>query len=294
MKWHRRTALPLASALAFAVWTTDAHAGPITDFFSLKAAPATTLSGTGNTDDPVLGTLSTTAEGSRMMGYFPARTLTNVGGVIKLKFSVDFADNMAAMGNGSDNFRFALYDGNGEAQEATNSNHATTGTANTDAFRGYWFGVDTNPNATGVQGTIRERSGTVANNDPFANASATQVGSPGGTAVPFALGQTYTGLMELTLTGLNEITVTGSFSGNGGSNTFSFVDTTPPTKTYSVVGFLNGGGLSADQVRFHDVTIVPEPATWALVLATLIGGFLSGAAVKNGVSRAGLWSGPAA
>jgi hypothetical protein len=274
MRLHRRTGPSLVAALGFTLWATNGRAGPITDFFSLKASPATTLSGTGNTDDPVLGTLSTTAEGSRMMDYFPARTLTNVGGKIKLKFSVDFADNMAAMGNGSDNFRFALYDRNGEAQEATNSNHATTGTANTDAFRGYWFGVDTNPNATGVQGTIRERSGTGGNMDPFANASATLVGAPGGTAVPFALGQTYTGTMLLTLTGLNEITVTGSFSGNGGSNTFSFVDTTPVTKTYSVVGFLNGGGLSADQVRFHDVTIVPEPASWALGLVTLLGGLL--------------------
>jgi hypothetical protein len=184
---------------------------------------------------------------------------------------------MAAMGNGSDNFRFALYDRNGETQEATNSNIAATGTANTDAFRGYWFGVDTNTGTSGAQGTIRERSGTTGDMDPFANASAANIGSPGGSEVAFALGETYTGSMTLTLTGLNEITLTGSFSGsNGGTNTFSLVDTTPITTNYSVVGFLNGSALSADQVRFQNVDVtykpIPEPATWMLGLVLILGG----------------------
>jgi hypothetical protein len=266
------------AALVVALWTSIGQAGPINNFFSLRGAGATTLSGTGNTDDPVLGTPATTADSARMMGYFPEQTLTNVGDKITLSFSVSFADGTAAMGNGTDNFRFALYDINGEGQEATNSNIAANGTANTDALRGYWYGVNTT--AAGANGTIRERSGTVANNDPFANATATLLGAPTGPDVTFALGETYTGTMILTLTNTNEITLSGSFTDpNAGPNTFSFVDTTPITKKYSVVGFLNGGGLSADQVNFQNVDVtftpaIPEPATGVLGILLLISGVL--------------------
>jgi hypothetical protein len=279
MTVNLRSWLPLAPVLVFGLWSTAGHATPITDFFSLRNGTATTLSGTGNTDDPVLGTLSTTGSAARLMGYFPEQTLTNVGDAIMLSFTVEFADNMASMGNGSDNFRYALYDRNGETPEPTNSNIAANGTTNTDAFRGYWYGVDTNTGTSGAQGTIRERSGTTGDTDPFANASAANIGAPGGSEVMFALGETYTGSMTLTLTGLNEITLTGSFSGtNGGNNTFSLVDSSPVTKSYSVVGFLNGGGLSADQASFHDFDVtykpIPEPATWALGILSLTGGML--------------------
>jgi hypothetical protein len=84
--------------------------------------------------------------------------------------------------------------------------------------------------------------------------------------------------MTLTLTGANEITLSGSFTGNAGSNVFSFVDTSAVTTTYSVVGFLNGGGINADQVTFSNVDVtftpIPEPATWALGACSLIGGAL--------------------
>jgi hypothetical protein len=255
--------------------TMSAHGTPVTDFFSLKATPATTLSGTGNTDDPVLGTAAATADGARLMGYFAPQSLTNIGDSITLSYSLAFT--VGTIVNSSDNFRYALYDRNGETPIATDTNLAVAGNDNTDQFRGYWYGVDTNTGATGAQGTIRERAGTdLAQDDPFANASATQIGSPGGTEVTLASGATYTGTMTLTLTGANEITLTGSFSGTNtaGVNTFSLVDTTPTTKTFSVVGFLNGGGINADQVSFQnvDVNFLPIPEASSVALIGLVAG----------------------
>lgn len=242
-----------------------AEAAPVTDFFTLKASPATTLSGTGNTDDPVLGTGATTADAARMIGYFPDITLANTGDFITLSYGMSFTAGTIA--NASDNWRYALYDRNGETAETTNSNLAVVGNDNTDAFRGYWFGVDTNPNPTGVQGTLRERNVVDGSqDDPFANASATNISTPTGTAT-LAAATAYTGTMTITRTGLTEVTITGSFTGNG-SNTWSFVDATAITFTYGVVGFLNGGNINADQVTFSNVLIttnVPEPASMALL-----------------------------
>ena len=258
--------LRVAAASSLLLVTSGAMAAPVTDFFTLRGTTATTLSGTGNTDDPVMGTATETADGARLIGYFAPQTLTNVGDSITLTYDVSFT--VGTIVSSSDNWRYALYDRQTASQETTNSNLNVNGTANTEPFRGYWYGVDTNAGATGAQGTIRERSGTVANVDPFANATATQIGSPTG-LVTLAAEQTYTGTMTLTLSNTNEITLSGSFSGNAGSNTFSFVDTSPATTTYSVVGFLNGGGINADQVTFNNVDVtftpIPEPAALGLV-----------------------------
>jgi hypothetical protein len=245
-------------------------AAPVTDFFSLRGTTATTLSGTGNTDDPVLGTAAETADGARMIGYFAPQTLTNVGDSITLTYELSFTEGN--INSASDNFRYALYDRQGAAAEATNSNLAVVGTANTEPFRGYWYGVDTNAEATGVQGTLRERSGTVGGVDPFANATATNISTPTG-VVTLVADTPYVGTMTLTLTGTDEVTLSGTFSGNGGSNEWLHVDTTPITKTYSVVGFLNGGGINADQASFQnvDVTFTPIPEPSSLTLLGLAG-----------------------
>ena len=255
---RKASCMAIVASLAIA---STAAAAPVMDFFTLRGTTATTLSGTGNTDDPVLGTVAETADGARLIGYFTPQSLTNIGDSITLSYSMSFTEGTIV--NSSDNWRYALYDRNGGAQEATNSNLAVVGTTNTQPFRGYWLGVDTNPNATGAQGTLRERPGTTADVDPFTNNSATNLTNPTGLAV-LAAGNTYTGTMTIALTGVNEVTITGSFTGApaGGSNAWSFVDTTPAATSYSVVGFLNGGGINADQVTFSnvDVTFVPEPA----------------------------------
>jgi hypothetical protein len=256
----------LLATLVAGLLTTAAQAVAVVDFFSMRGTTATTLSGTGNTDDPSLGTTTETADAARMIGYFPEQTLVNIGDKITLSFSVSFVAADGTMSNGTDNFRFALFDRNGETQEATNSNLAVNGTSNTNAFRGYWYGVDTNTNATGAQGAIRARSGTTADDDPFANASAPLLGTAGGEEVTLAVGETYTGTMILTLTNTNEITLSGSFTDpDAGPNEYAFVDTAPPTKSFSVVGFLNGNAIDADQANFQNIDVTYTPFSAALV-----------------------------
>jgi hypothetical protein len=257
-------------ATACLVTASATFAAPITDWHTLRATTATTLSGTENSDDPDMGTTATSSSGARLIGYFSPQTLTNVGESITLTFSVRFNDAVG-MGSANDNFRFALYDRNGETAETT-TNFNVTGTANMDDFRGYAYGVDSA--ASGTNGSLRQRNAGTGTQDPFAAAANTALSAPSGTDVVLVssvngdnTGPTYSGALTITLSAPGEVTLSGSFSGNGGLNTYSFVDTTAVATSYSVVGFLNGGPLSADQATFQniDVTFVPEPATAGLL-----------------------------
>ena len=262
--------LRVAAALSVLLVTSHALAAPVTDFFTLRGTTATTLSGTGNTDDPVVGTAAATADGSRLVGYFAPVSLTNVGDSITFSFS--FAFTAGTIANATDNFRYGLYDRNGENQITTNTDLNVVGNDDTDAFRGYRYGVDTNSGGSGVQGTIRERAGTdLTVDDPMANAGTTTLTPPGGTAVTLASDATYTGTMTLTLTAADEITLGGSFSGTNGANanSFSAVDASPITTTYSVVAFLIGDAINAEQVTFSNVDVtftpIPEPASLSVL-----------------------------
>ena len=77
----------------------------------------------------------------------------------------------------------------------------------------------------------------------------------------------YTGVMTLEVTAVGTVQLSGSFTGNGGANSFSFTDSsTPLTGNYNAVGFLNGSALSADQMIFQDASVVPEPAAAGLLV----------------------------
>lgn len=253
--------------------TPASDAAPVQLWRTFKASPATTIASGQGTSSPVIGTTGTSSSAARIIGYFTPQTLVNPGDKISLTFSLSFND-LAGMTNGGDNFRFALFDTAGEATPAA-ENVVGAGTTDTNAFVGYWAGVKTGSGA-GADGSLRERTDT-SNNDMFANASASAnlVSPPiGGTNV------TLTGLVngvgtptlyagELTIEKTaSGITLSGGFSGNGGANTFSVSEATPISLTYGAVGFLNAGGISADQVLFQNVDVtftpVPEPASLAL------------------------------
>jgi hypothetical protein len=92
------------------------------------------------------------------------------------------------------------------------------------------------------------------------------LGTAGGEEVTLAVGETYTGTMILTLTNTNEITLSGSFTDpNAGPNEYSFVDMAPPTKSFSVVGFLNGNAIDADQANFQNIDVTYTPFSTALI-----------------------------
>jgi hypothetical protein len=269
----RKSSFVLASTVLIAA--SSAMAAPVTTWRTFRNSTGTVVDSGQGTNDPVIGNTTTTSSAARIIGYFSPQTLVNVGDKITLAYTVSFNDAVGLTSNSGDNWRFALYDASGESVPAA-ENTTTNGSADTNSFVGYWAGVKASIGA-GSAGSLRERFDTT-NNDMFANATATaNLTSPPisgddmvftgqvngtGTATP------YIGVMTLTMTATG-IDVSGSFSGNSLSQTFSVSEATPISLTYSAVGFLNGSGMSADQVLFQDVDVtytpVPEPASLAAI-----------------------------
>jgi len=271
----------LGCGLAFALLCAATHAAPVLDWHTFKATTATTLSGQG-TDDPVIGSLATTADASFVLGYLSSPvSLVNVGDQITLTFSVAFND-ATGMANAGDNFRFALFDLNGQTPVAA-ENSATAGVdGQTDNFRGYMFGVR-NGTGTGSGGSMRERTAALVSGDnSFATGSPNNTtfvspGSVGGDPVTLlssvngdGSGPIYTGVMTFTLTA-SGIDLSGSFSGTNSANmnVFTASDNAAPTSTtYGAVGFLIGDALNVEEVSFSNVDVtyaaVPEPGALAL------------------------------
>lgn len=291
----RRSYSCMGVALVLALCANHSYGAMITDFRTYKATPATTLTGQG-TDDPVVGDLAASANSAFVVGYLPAPAVlgANAGDSITLSFGVSFND-AAGMSNAGDNFRFAIFDLNGEAQDPSpgSPNYATAGTANTDNFRGYILGVK-NGTGTGSGGSIRERIAMLASGqNAFAatgtnTATAPSLGTVGGDSVTLVsdvagngAGADYTGVLTLTRNALGLVDLSGSFIGSNAAtgNVFSASDLTPNlSSTYGAVGFLIGGGLNLDQASFTNVdvtvTAIPEPATLALGVGSLVGGAL--------------------
>lgn len=252
-------------------------AAPVTDWHTFRATTATTLSGQG-TNAPVVGSLTESANSSFVIGYLAAPlTLLNIGDQITLTFNVSFND-AAGMLNAGDNFRFALFDENGQARVTADNTAAAGVDGQTDNYRGYIFGVK-NGSGTGSGGSIRERIAALASGDnAFATVStnaptAPSLGTVGGDPVTLTssvngdnTGPLYFGQMTLTLTG-DGVDVSGVFidTSTGLANSFSALDTTTPfSTTFGAVGFLIGNGLSVDQVLFSNVNVVPEPGSLTL------------------------------
>src|SRR5215207_10806543 len=145
-----------SASLAVASW---ASAAPVTDWHTFRASPATTLSGQG-TDDPIMGgpTAAETSSNGFLVGYLSQPvTLANEGDFVTLTFNVSFNDDAGGTVGGGDNFRFALFNLNGQTP-VTADNTATAGVdGQTDNWRGYWCGHKGGGGA-GINGSIRERS----------------------------------------------------------------------------------------------------------------------------------------
>lgn len=224
------------------------------------------------------GTTTVTSTNGFLVGYFDPISLANGGDRITLSFNVSFNDDAGVTNGAGDNFRFALFDLNGQTP-VTADNTASAGVdGQTDNWRGYWFGTKSGT-GTGSGGSIREKiAANISGDNPFAAAGANgptveSKGPVDGTTVTLAsstdgdgTGPLYAGVMTLTKT-IDGVDLSGSFTGNDGSNLFSASDTTSPFPlSLGAVSFLNGGGVSADQVIFSNVSVaVPEPSTLALL-----------------------------
>lgn len=293
MKLRQRSCPLVAAALAVALSATHGYGAMIIDYRTYKAAPATTLAGQG-TDDPVVGDLANSANSAFVIGYLPAPAVLgpNAGDSITFSFGVSFNDAVG-MANTGDNFRYAIFDLNGEVQDPSSGapNIATAGTANTDDFRGYILGVK-NGVGTGSGGSIRERIATlVSGQNAFAATgmnlpTAPSLGAVGGDSVTLVsdvngngAGADYTGVLKLTRNLAGLVDVSGSFIGSNAAtgNLFSAADVTPnASSTYGAIGFLMGNGLNADQASFINVDVtatpVPEPTAWALAVGSIAAG----------------------
>jgi hypothetical protein len=268
------------------------HAATVTDWRTYRGTAATTLAGQG-TGSPTVGNLTgQTASTAVVLGYLdtPAVLGTDVGDTVTLSFNVKFND-LTGMSNSGDQFRFALFDLNGEPEDSISGgasgseNYATAGTTNTNNFRGYWFGHRGGGGA-GAPGSMRERPAALTgSNNPFTNSAgdpAPSLGPVGGSSVPLSgdvngngAGPTYIGQMILTRNSLGGIDLSGIFqdSNAASGNVFSATDSTPNAGSYGAVGFLIGGSMNVEQVIFSDVdvTAVPEPASVLLLVSGAIG-----------------------
>lgn len=270
----------VVAALLTLECTKSCFAEPVTDWRTYRANAATTLAGQG-TNSPIWGALppdGPTAQASFLLGYLdtPAVLGPNEGDFVRLTFGVAFNDAEEDTQGAGDNFRFALFDLNGEAQDSAtggelgSSNYATAGTDNTDQFRGYWFG-NKGGGGAGNNGSIRERHADITGSDnPFTNTAGTDpapsLGPVGGVNVPIipdfngdGSGEDYIGEMTLTRTASGLIDLSG-FLKNAATligNEFSASDTTGDSlpSNFGAVAFLNGNGMDTDQVLFTDIQV---------------------------------------
>jgi hypothetical protein len=269
------------------------QAAPVTDFRTYNGS-GPPIAGQG-TNDPVIGTLNAgeSADPSFVIGYLaaPVTLGANVGDKITFSFGVQFNDtntvdppgaDPAGMSNQGDNFRWALFDLNGEAQDSATGgatggpNYTVNGTDNTDQFRGYWLG-HRGGGGSGAGGSIRERTADLTGSDnPFTNSAgdpALDIGTITGDPVPLAsdvngdgAGPDYTGTLTLTRAAGGLIDVSGTFTGtNIGvgevDNIFNSDMSVSGSSNYSAIGFLIGTALNVEQVLFTDIDVSVIPAS---------------------------------
>jgi hypothetical protein len=277
--------LTTAAAAGLGYGTGSASAEDVTDWHTFRDTTAATLRQNG-TNDPIVGGLASepgtaTANSSFLIGYLNTPlSIPNVGDQIALTYTVRF-DDATGMSTPGDNFRFALFDENGQTR-VTAPETATAGVVgSTNDYRGYIFG-NKGGGGAGDAGTARERIATLvsgANAFSAASPNNTTVSAnqaPTGTNIRLissvngdGAGHTYLANMTLTRTSATSITAHGvligtnneltSLPGPGGPNIFTFNDTSvpPPSGTFGAVGWLIGNALSVDKVLFEDVVVGP-------------------------------------
>jgi hypothetical protein len=252
------TGVALATVVGFLVPPSTARATLVTTWTQNAGSNGSNL----NTASPVLGTGATDSGDNQQINAATASsyTLSSVGDSVSLTGGVAFTGLATPQ---ADQFRFGLYDVNGQSGTtgwlgyfATNAGNPSGGTGPT--VSNLW--ERSNPNS----GSFGSGTGAV---------SISSVGAtPSGSA--FVSGN-YT--FSLTITRVSTGLELG-WSMTGTDVTYSFsktiIDTTPQTYTFNRVGIFTGGGLNADQLSFSNIDVtyasaVPEPASWAGIAAAV-------------------------
>lgn len=243
------------AALITGPWTSAQGDGPISN---------------ANTASPTVGDGSAdSAAGETFHSAFPAITLANSGDKIVFDGKVRLTGTVNSPANGGSprtQFRFGLFQDDGGAD--------------TEGWVGYLLsnihGDPGGPSATLTRKNVGNTGlyiSTTGNDGQRTHLNSAQ---GDGTAASLFHDDLYTMKMTVERSG-NDLLVSASLNGaNGYTHSLSHTDTdafTRSTYTYDRVGFLLGNNLATDQAQFHGLSIsIPEPASWVLALAGLIGG----------------------
>jgi len=216
-------------------------------------------SGSGlNTANPVLGNGSSgSANGQQIYATTASQTLA-MGDSLKLSGAFTIVGTTAPQ---ADQFRFGLYDVNGQS--------------GVNGWLGY-FVTNTGTAAGGTGPTVSnlwERSS--GNSGGFGSgAGAVTITTAGATPsnTSFISGN-YTFSLNITrvATGLELMwNVVGTDLTYSLSKTFT--DTTPLTYTFNRIGVLTGGSVNSDQISFSSIDVaftsaIPEPASWSVIVS---------------------------
>lgn len=251
----------LAAVFALFLFAVSAaHADPVTGQWINATGQGDGPIMNANTASPTVGDGSTnSASGEMFHSPFAAITLANSGDKAIFTGSVTLSGTVGTASGPRTQFRFGLFkdDGDGDHLE----------------WVGYYM---SNSSGTGTPSGVLTRK-PVGNTSVYLSVTgqSTAFASTMGNGVNFT-DDTYTMNLTIERSG-NDLLLSGTLSGatNGFTQSLSGTDTTASTLgTYSFdrLGFLAGGNLAADQAQFSnlDVTLVPEPATWALGLAGLV------------------------
>jgi hypothetical protein len=279
MKLTPRFGPALSMALALAL---VAHSGNAAILVSGPWDVATTnpVGGQGdgpitnaNTNGPTVGNgTSNSAAGEMIDSAFPAVTLAGAGDWIQFTGNVALTGSVNSAATSSTprtQFRFGLFDGDDMGLDD-------------NGWVGYYMS-NKHGNAGTPAGTLARKS--VGNTTIYLSATgqtslATVQGD--GTAASLFHDATYAMDLLIERDALGGLMISATLNGsNGFSQSLSFTDANAGangTYTFDHLGFLLGANLGADQAVFSNLMIssntIPEPATWALGVGSLIGGLL--------------------
>jgi hypothetical protein len=242
--------------------------GPLTNDYTVAAANSSMATGTGfdNAVRISTGIGGTNSFNQRnVAGFYSVQRVfalqsLAIGDVLSLSFQIQTSG--AAPVSSTDGFRFGFFNSGGTSL-AANSGVDGGGVFANDT--GYVARYSINGSSVVNTGQLVERSsGTVTQN--LFQGSFTNVGTAGSGTSAIAIDTAYTATLTLTRTA-SGVDVSSTFNGV----TLSGTDSTTPYTSFDTVGIFFGsqwGSSVTTRNNFIDnvnVTVVPEPATAALV-----------------------------
>jgi hypothetical protein len=231
------------------------------------SASSSTLTATTGAMTQVTGT-----SGRHALGYFTdfgSPVSLAIGERITVSFVVVF-NRATALGTTDNGFKVGLYDGSTGTRVAIDSHGGTSASTTFDNYFGY--AAMTNIGlADGNKASIRERTSVI--NQAFIGSTTpyTTLGNNGGPAQLFEPGVEYGGLFSIERVDDALLSLTFTMSGGAIADyTITRTDETPSAIAFDTVAFhMNSNQADSFTLKQVEISIVPEPAHFALLLGAL-------------------------